>query len=978
MKSTVQKLVLLLTLSVFLTASAFPQLILFHPRNVAECEGITTINYSVTLNKGIIATFQWQVRPPRTILWTNIDSKNMPNASGYNSRTLSLEFSKTTGGPLTTEWDGTRFRCVVTSGKTKEESNAAYLYVSTIPVIYSQPSGATKFAGESVTFSLGATGATSYLWYKNGTAIDGATGPVLTITDLVESDAGTYSCRATNSCGTRTSASAVLIVNVPEFADGWFEQPNPRTETIQQISIVTKYIAWAVFWDTDRLLHTTDGGKTWTPRTTGIPRNWRSIEFISDKIGFVGGYNGIGKTSDGGENWTFLDLKASFGIVDPAAYFYVYDIEFADTQTGYMAGSSGFIAKTTDGGVNWALQNYDGDNFPTINADLRSIHFIDAVNGYAAGYSGTIIKTTNGGNSWMKLETGVSDNFLDISMIDTNTGFVAGGYNSLFKIMNGGSTFLEYTNTIFPKLRYMNSITFLDGQNGYIAGAQYDGEYRGSVAKTIDGGETWYVQEVNPIEATTYFNDIVMLDVINGWTGGTNGNIWRTASGGCLNPGVDLGADHAFCASGNVILDASEGNSNCLYEWSTGATKDRITVNSSGTYWVNVMNLCNVTATDSININVFPLPEAYAGENAYACAGDSIQLIAEGGISYQWNNPQYLTEPDIQNPICAPPQGTTTFTVTVTDQNGCTNSDNVDVIVGYPYENEKICMVTIDLVTGKNMVVWERTTGVGIATYNVYRLGTGGIYNLIGSVPAEEISIFVDQSSEPEKTQYLYKISALDTCGNESSKSNYHKTLFLQYTSSVGGVNLLWQDYQIENESVDFSDFVIYRGSDSTALAVIDTVSGTNVYTDTDPMALSQKMYYRVAGVKPSPCDPAKFLSGKKAGSGPFVHSLSNLEDNRLKTGLEDALAKELNLRIFPNPITHTSRLLYTLKEVADVRIEFYSIIGERISFYSTQDQVAGDQEIEISRDNFGGKSGMYYVRIWINDVYLTRKVLVK
>jgi hypothetical protein len=89
------------------------------------------------------------------------------------------------------------------------------------------------------------------------------------------------------------------------------------------------------------------------------------------------------------------------------------------------------------------------------------------------------------------------------------------------------------------------------------------------------------------------------------------------------------------------------------------------------------------------------------------------------------------------------------------------------------------------------MVVWERTHGVGTASYNVYREGTvQGSYDLIGSVPFDDISLFVDLTSKPEQQQYKYKISAVDTCGNESAKSNWHKTMLLQFAGSVGGVNL--------------------------------------------------------------------------------------------------------------------------------------------------------------------------------------------
>ncbi len=88
------------------------------------------------------------------------------------------------------------------------------------PVIDVQPGAAARFEGETNVFTIGATGSNLvYQWRKNGTnltngsSITGATTASLTLTDLVLSDAGTYSCYVTGSCGTATSNGAMLTVD---------------------------------------------------------------------------------------------------------------------------------------------------------------------------------------------------------------------------------------------------------------------------------------------------------------------------------------------------------------------------------------------------------------------------------------------------------------------------------------------------------------------------------------------------------------------------------------------------------------------------------------------------------------------------------------------------------------------------------------------------------------------------------------------
>jgi photosystem II stability/assembly factor-like uncharacterized protein len=978
-------LVCILMISGFLLSSAFSnaQLIAKHPRNAGDCAGTSTIEYTVTANTKSYSniTYQWQYKPPRAIFWSNVTSET---GNGSETKaTLTMQFNKL--HPLSTEMNNYQFRCKVTGNTgfpistVTEYSNSAYLYVYSKPVISSHPSNATKFAGESVTFSVSASSSITknYQWQKEGIDIPGATSYSYTIDGLSMADAGQYRCRVSNSCGSVYSNYAELIVNDLEFGAGWVEQISPTSQDLRMIDAVNEYVAWAVTGDTDRLLKTVNGGETWIAFQTGRSSSyWQCIDMITDNEIFIGGYQVVGKTSNGGDTWSYYDVYTELGLDE---YTYIYDLQFVNSTTGYGVGRGGLIIKTTNGGSSWVKQNWKNDPDQVTDVDLRGVYFLNENLGWTVGENGVILKTTNGGSSWTKLPSFNTTALKEVWFTDANTGYATArqAYRHVIKTTDGGTSWVSLSSNMPPN--YPKDIQFINENEGYIAGEIYNYEtssYVGSVLKTVDGGENWFTQKVE--NASTLY-DIIMLDAVNGWVVGDAGEIQRTATGGCLNPTVNLYADQSFCASGayTLVADSFENNLNCFYEWNTGETTGQITVNSTNTYSVTVTNLCGITASDEVNINVYDLPEADAGEDISICTGDTAQLIATGGVSYSWNNSQWLSAEDIQNPTCFPPQGVTPFTVTVTDENGCMNTDDVNVNIGYPYEGESICMVTIDLETGKNMVVWEKTHEVGIASYNIYRLGTGGVYNLIGSVPFDSLSIYVDLSSEPEKTQYLYKLAAIDSCGNESSKSHYHKTLFLQYTSSEGGVNLLWQDYQIEDEIVDFSDYYIYRGTDSTALTVIDTVSGTNVYTDTDPEANTKRMYYRVAGVKPEPCDPAGLLDGKKAGSGPFVHSLSNLEDNRLKTNIDNLFAQQTDFQVYPNPFSTTLRVHFKLEENARVKLELYNILGERMKVFIDEFIPAMAHSYLLSNDDFSGNAGLYYLRLWVNDVYITKKVIL-
>jgi len=80
----------------------------------------------------------------------------------------------------------------------------------TAPSITTQPSSQTKVFGESVTFSVTASGTAplSYQWRKDGINIGGATSSSYTISSVLMADAGSYDVVVSNSCG-----SALPVLN---------------------------------------------------------------------------------------------------------------------------------------------------------------------------------------------------------------------------------------------------------------------------------------------------------------------------------------------------------------------------------------------------------------------------------------------------------------------------------------------------------------------------------------------------------------------------------------------------------------------------------------------------------------------------------------------------------------------------------------------------------------------------------------------
>ena len=424
-------------------------------------------------------------------------------------------------------------------------------------------------------------------------------------------------------------------------------------------------------------------------------------------------------------------------------------------------------------------------------------------------------------------------------------------------------------------------------------------------------------------------------------------------------PIIDLGDDIHVCEGGEAQLNAGSGYTK--YAWSTGDTLQEIGVSTQQTVEVQVWNSYNCSGKDVINIIIDPaIPALDLGADMAFCQGE--ETILDAGDQYDnyiWNN-----ESGDQS-ISVKSSGS--YMVTAGRNNSvCLVSDTIDIHFNQPFNNDNICLITTDLATGYNLIVWEKTQEMGTAAYHIYRqTGIINQYDIIGTVPYDELSIFKDTVADPEQRQWVYKITAVDTCSNESDISDaiYHIPMFLQYQSSVDGVNLKWEKYEVENSSMDFVSYEIYRGTDSTSLNKINTLSSDlNVYRDNDPNALTFRYFYRIAGVRAEPCYPS---DAKKAGTGPYSHSLSNMEDNKLKTTTSANSPMEINpLDIYPNPMQEFATIRFSNPDQSEYLLTIRDFSGKIV-------KVAGSirhDEIMIYRENL--VQGYYIVEISGNRLF--------
>ncbi|MEN8857151.1 MAG: YCF48-related protein [Flavobacteriaceae bacterium] len=309
------------------------------------------------------------------------------------------------------------------------------------------------------------------------------------------------------------------IVKTDDGGTTWKSLSIPNS-AVNKTSFTSSLVGHAVS-NNGIILKTIDGGQNWyitRDNSNFIPSNYFTVYFVNENIGFsTQEHSNMFKTTDGGETWVELA-----GIIDA-----IYSIYFLNENIGYATGEDGVIFKTLDSGNTWTWAGFQ--NGRSGNSSMYGIYFQDNNIGYATGARGRIIKTTDGGNTWTQHSQTYND-FRQLQFIDSNIGY-AQSRNHFYKTTDGGNNWnligsLSLRTSVFP-----GSFTFINENLGYATTA---GSYGGHVFKTTDGGVTWSILRNGYEVIGDGINSIFFLDANNGFVSGGNYSkrVMKTTDGG--------------------------------------------------------------------------------------------------------------------------------------------------------------------------------------------------------------------------------------------------------------------------------------------------------------------------------------------------------------------------------------------------------------------------------------------------------------
>ncbi|MCE3278130.1 MAG: hypothetical protein K0S44_321 [Bacteroidetes bacterium] len=195
-----------------------------------------------------------------------------------------------------------------------------------------------------------------------------------------------------------------------------------------------------------------------------------------------------------------------------------------------------------------------------------------------------------------------------------------------------------------------------------------------------------------------------------------------------------------ICNGQTAILTANGASSASAYSWSNGTNSmNTISVSPSGgtSYTVTgtAANSCTNTAVATVTVNSLPVITVNSGT---ICSGQSIALTATSGNTYSWNTG--ASGPTIN----VSPTGNTSYTVTGTDGNSCSNTavatvnvNNVPTLSTSPTITPSNCGQSTGAITGavasgsgSLSYSWTNSSNVVVGSSANLNTQPAGTYNL--------------------------------------------------------------------------------------------------------------------------------------------------------------------------------------------------------------------------------------------------------
>lgn len=480
-----------------------------------------------------------------------------------------------------------------------------------------------------------------------------------------------------------------------------------------------------------------------------------------------------------------------------------------------------------------------------------------------------------------------------------------------------------------------------------------------------------------------------------------------------------ISGNNQICQGHNTTLSVSNICSGCTYQWSNGQSGTSINV-SAGNYSVTATNSGGSTTSSTFNVSTSNGPNVFVSpSNPSICAGQSVQITASGASSYVWSNGMNGSSITINSPG--------NYTVTGTDNNGCTGTASVQVsqsngpnvtLTASPSSinsggssnltvspsNGQSYQWTPSNVSGANPSVSPTVTTTYSVIVTDFNGCTGSASTTINVTPLN------CNNSSATLSSYQANFDAEPSQSSGSFNVNFNPSASNCTYSVSSGCN--WVTILSPTNAQSQSAIVSFNVADNLGVQRICTLTistGNNNYyfvinqseLGAIPCSLSQPVINEsgapfLAASSHQNISYQWFFNGNAilGETGQYFTATSNgcftvkIFDNNDNTcfyesnpvcinnvGIEKVLELE-SISVFPNPNDGNFNISFELLKSENVKIELFSNLGKLIFEKSYGIKNSGINEIAIKSPFL--TTGIYFIKLKIGEKYLSQKILIE
>lgn len=529
-----------------------------------------------------------------------------------------------------------------------------------------------------------------------------------------------------------------------------------------------------------------------------------------------------------------------------------------------------------------------------------------------------------------------------------------------------------------------------------------------TLTATVVGGSTYLWTGPGVVSGGTTLNAVINLPGTYTFTAisayGCATTETTSVTQNTVSPVITLSPINVPCfgSCNGSITSTVTGIPASSYLWlPNNQTTANITNICAGTYTLQVTatNGCTNTATSTINQPIAVIPSISGNFNI--CKGTSTNITANvsGGVvpyTYNWTPSTGLNSTNTAS-VIANPTLTTTYSLSVTDANGCIGTETTSINI---VSNKNIggTITNTAGVTPGDVTLykytsylskWDSLTTVSLASSYNFPSVDSGQYIIRATPTATNLQITYADSSTTwqdatiishgctNNTNQDIKIIPLATFTPGSGQ------LSGTITEGIGfGQRLAFNEFKPTAPGQPIGGIIVKGGRNPGGQMLVQTTTDVNgTYTLTGlPDNLTGESYFIMVDI-PGLDTSSTYHRVINTGSTTF-NNLDFVVDSMYinPTGITSSIHQltqiKGNINLYPNPSTQISYLAFNLNNTANIKAALYNVLGEKVTDIIHEAKYEqGHQQFSFETKHI--PSGVYFIRLEIEKQETTLKLIV-